>query len=66
MSPLSPRDTLVYSVFSAVSALTVLVLLAGAIVTAFRDDPAPEQSVEPAQRATASENRDALSAALRS
>lgn len=66
MSPLSPRDTLVYSVFSAVSALTVLVLLAGAIVTAFRDDPAPEQSVEPAQQATASENRDALSAALRS
>ncbi|WP_166825409.1 polysaccharide deacetylase family protein [Brevibacterium limosum] len=66
MSPLSPRDTLVYSVFAALSTLTVLVLLAGAVVTAFRDGPAPKQSAKAAQRVTAAENREALSAAMRS
>ena len=66
MSPLSPRDALVYSVFTGLGALTVLILFAGAVVTALRDDSAPGQSVQPAQRAIATENRDVLSAALRS
>ncbi|MFE1083138.1 polysaccharide deacetylase family protein [Brevibacterium sediminis] len=66
MSPLSPRDTLVYSVFVGLSALTTLVLLAGAVVTALRDDPTPGRPVESAQRTIAAENRDALSAVLRS
>lgn len=59
-------DAYVCSVFACISALTILVLTAGAIVTAGRDStPSPESTAE-AHRASADANRTLLSAALRS
>ncbi|WP_166971300.1 polysaccharide deacetylase family protein [Brevibacterium atlanticum] len=60
------RDTIVYTVFAYANALLVLVLLAGAIVTARRPAPPDTDSIAEEQRTTAEANLAHLAASLRS
>ncbi|WP_181275366.1 polysaccharide deacetylase family protein [Brevibacterium oceani] len=60
------RDMIVYTVFAYANALLVLVLLAGALVTARRPAPPDTGSIADEQRTTAEANLDLLAASLRS
>lgn len=60
------RDTIVYAVFTYANALIVLVLLAGAVVTANRPAPPDGASIMAEHRTTAEANRAHLSTSLRS
>lgn len=60
------RDSIVYSVFALASALTLLILLSGSIVSAHRPKASATDATISADRTTAEANRDRVSAAIRS
>jgi peptidoglycan/xylan/chitin deacetylase (PgdA/CDA1 family) len=60
------RDSIVYSVFALASALTLLILLSGSIVSAHRPEASATDATISADRTTAEANRDRVSAAIRS
>ncbi|UVI37593.1 polysaccharide deacetylase family protein [Brevibacterium spongiae] len=60
-------DALVYTVFTCALALTILMLLPGAVVTAKRDaGPSAEEITAARHRSTAEDNRTLLTASMRS
>lgn len=60
------RDSIVYSVFALASALTLLILLSGSIVSAHRPEVSATDATISAERTTAESNRARVVAAIRS
>ena len=60
------RDSIVYSVFVLASALTLLILLSGSIVSAHRPEVSATDATISAERTTAESNRARVLAAIRS
>ena len=60
------RDSIVYSVFALTSALTLLILLSGSIVSAHRPEVSATDATISAERTTAESNRARVLAAIRS
>src|SRR5699024_3648054 len=60
------RDSIVYSVFALASALTLVILLSGSIVSAHRPEASATDATISADRTTAEANRARVSAAIRS